>query len=70
MDWIGFTNGYGVSTALLKQKIEVKNKRKSETLTIDDIMLNCETKDFPSYHTQIERLIKVINFYSFSVLYP
>ena len=46
MDWIGFTNGYGVSTALLKQKIEVKNKRKSETLTIDDVMLNGETIDF------------------------
>ena len=39
MDWIGFTNGYGVSTALVKQKNEVKNKRKSETLTIDDIIL-------------------------------
>ena len=39
MDWIGFTNEYGVSTALMKQKIEVKNKRKSETLTIDDIIL-------------------------------
>ena len=38
MDWIGFTNGYGNSTALMKQKIEVKNKRKSETLTIDDII--------------------------------
>ena len=46
MDWIGFTNGYAVSTALLKQKIEVKNKRKSETLTIYDVMLNGETKDF------------------------
>ena len=50
--------------------MKFENKRKSETLTIDDIMLNCETKDFPSYHTQIERLIKVIHFYSFSVLYP
>ena len=39
MDWIGFTSGYGVSTVLMKQKIEVKNKRKSETLTIDDIIL-------------------------------
>ena len=26
--------------------MKFENKRKSETLTIDDIMLNCETKDF------------------------
>ena len=47
--------------------MKFENKRKSETLTIDDIILNCETKDFPKRE---ERLIKVIHFYSFSVLYP
>ena len=29
-----------------EQKLKFENIRKSETLTIDDIMLNCETKDF------------------------
>ena len=47
--------------------MKFENKRKSETLTIDDIILNCETKDF---FKREERLIKVIHFYSFSVLYP
>ena len=47
--------------------MKFENKRKSETLTIDDIILNCETKDFSKRE---ERLIKVIHFYSFSVLYP
>ena len=70
MDWIGFTNGYGISTALLKQIIEVKYKRKSETLTIDDIMLNCETKDFSKSSYANREIDKVIHFYSFSVLYP
>ena len=29
-----------------EKKFKFENIRKSETLTIDDIMLNCETKDF------------------------
>ena len=29
-----------------EKKLKFKNKRKSEILTIDDIMLNCETKDY------------------------
>ena len=29
-----------------EKNLKFKNKRKSEALTIDDIMLNCETKDF------------------------
>ena len=29
-----------------EKKLKFENIRKSETLTIDDIMLNCETKDF------------------------
>ena len=28
----------------MKKKLKFKNKRKSETLTIDDIMLYCETR--------------------------
>ena len=28
------------------KKLKLKNKQKSETLILDDIMLNCETKDF------------------------
>ena len=28
-----------------EKKMKFENIRKSETLTIDDIMLNCETKD-------------------------
>ena len=28
------------------KKFEVQKQKKSETLTLDDIMLNCEAKDF------------------------
>ena len=31
---------------MIKKKLKLKNKRKTETLTIDGTMLNCETKDF------------------------
>ena len=38
-NWIKFKKGD-------QKKLKFENKRKSETLTIDDIMLNCETTDF------------------------
>ena len=31
---------------MIKKKLKLKNKRKTETLTIGGTMLNCETKNF------------------------
>ena len=44
-----------------EKKMKFENTRKSETLTIDDIMLNCETKDFPSYISYTNREIDKSN---------
>ena len=44
-----------------EKKLKFENIRKSETLTIDDIMLNCETKDFPSYISYTNREIDKSN---------
>ena len=46
------------------KKVEVRKQKKIRDLD------KSKPKIFPSHHTQIERLIKVIHFYSFSVLYP
>ena len=50
--------------------MKFENKRKSETLTIDDIILNCETKDFTKSSYTNKKIDKSNTLLLVSVLYP